>query len=92
MTAGSDVCANSSTGCLFENTTDVGFAQKEIFSQLFHGKGLADILVDVGQDIVHLMTVFVGGIGNGLCIGIGEGVTIITISSIKAACSIMSWA
>lgn len=62
------------SGCLFENTTDVGFAQKEIFSQLFHGKGLADILVDVGQDIVHLMTVFVGGIGNGLCIGIGEGV------------------
>ena len=41
---------------------------------MFHGKGLADILVDEGQNIVHLMIVFVTGICHRLGIGIGEGV------------------
>ena len=54
-----DVLVDGGAGGLLEDAADVGLAEEEAFRQLLHGDGLGDILVDIGQNIVHLMIVFV---------------------------------
>ncbi len=71
-TAGGDVFIDGGSGGLLENAADVGFAEKEAFRQLFHSDGLPDILVDVSQNIFHLMAVFMLGFGEHGYVGIGE--------------------
>lgn len=56
---GGDIFADGGAGGLLEDAADVGLAEEEAFRQLLHGDGLGDILVDIGQNIVHLMIVFV---------------------------------
>lgn len=55
---GGDILADRGAGGLLENPANIGFAEKEAFRQLFHGDGMRDVLVDIGQNIVYLAVVF----------------------------------
>lgn len=72
--SGCDVFVDGGSGGLLENPADIGFAQEKIRSQLFYRNILTDILIDIGEDIIHLLTVFVIAYTVFSGIGIGEGI------------------
>ena len=67
-----DVFVDGGAGGGFENPADIGFTQIELSGQLIYGNWLRDILIDIGQNIIHLMIVTIGGIPvfSGICTGI----------------------
>ena len=58
--AGGNILIDGGAGGSLENTTDIGLTEIEMLSQLFYGNGVGDVLVNVGQNIIHLMVIFIG--------------------------------